>query len=139
MTAAICPDCGKFKVGVFSTCTACPGEPLEDEAGAGFYFSDWNTPRDRLSEYSFVIKALTLTGEDRVVRREALLRYVQKYYPDSVSLEMDAPAIHRADTLLEAVQAHRIHRRRVFWRRTQNWLTWIILTALCAAKLLHLF
>ncbi len=139
MTATICPDCGKFKVGLFSRCTKCPAGPLEDDAGARFYFSDWGNPPERLDEYSAVINALALTGEDSSVRRVALLRYIQTYYSGSVSLERDAVAIERADKLLEAVGAHRIHRRRVIWRRVQNCLTCMVLIAVCAGKLFHLF
>lgn len=138
MTATICPDCGKFKVGLFSRCTKCPAGPLEDDAGARFYLSDWGNSPERLDEYSAVINALALTGEDSFVRRVALLRYIQTYYSGSVSLERDAVAIERADKLLEAVGAHRIHRRRVIWRRVQNCLTCIVLIAVCAGKLFHL-
>jgi hypothetical protein len=124
---------------MFSRCTKCPGQPLEDDAGDRFYFSEWGTPSERLHEYSAVIKALALTGEDSSVRRVALLRYIQKYYSDSVSLEKDTAAIERADKLLEAVHAHRIHRRRVVWRRVQNYLAGAVLIAVCAGKFFHLF
>ena len=125
MTATICTECGQFKVGVLTRCTKCPGPPAEDE-GTGFYFSDWATPGERLQEYGHVIKALTLTGKDRSVRRLALLRYIQKNYPDSADWEMDAEVIERADNLLEAVGAHRIHRRSVRWAK---W-GWVIQLAL---------
>jgi hypothetical protein len=139
VTATICPDCGKFKVGMFSRCTKCPGQPLEDDAGDRFYFSEWGTPSERLHEYSAVIKALALTGEDSSLRRLALLRFIQRYYHGSVSLERDAAAIERADKLLEVVHAHRIHRRREIWRRVERCLTWTALIGFCAGKLLHLF
>ena len=94
-------------MGLFSRCTKCPAGPLEDDAGARFYFSDWGNPPERLDEYSAVINALASTGEDSSVRRVALLRYIQTYYSGSVSLERDAVAIERADKLLEAVGAHK--------------------------------
>jgi hypothetical protein len=125
MTATICTECGQFKVGVLTRCTKCPGPPPESE-GTDFYFSDWTTPSERLSEYGDVIKALTLTGEDSSVRRLALLRYIQKNYPDSADWEMDAAVIERADKLLEAVGAQRIHRKSVRWAK---W-GWVIQLAL---------
>jgi hypothetical protein len=136
-----CPDCGRLKVGQFSRCSIvkeCSFIPLTYD-GKNLSISKFVFPREQYKEYDVVLKALALTNEDCCVRRLALLRYIEKYYPGPEDLEMDAWAVERADKLLEAVGAHRIHRRSVFRRRAENCLTWTTLIALCAGRLFHLF
>ena len=136
-----CSDCGRLKVGQFSRCSivkACSFIPLTYD-GKDLSISKFVFPRERYKEYDVVLKALALTTEDCCVRRLALLRYSEKYYPGPDDLEMNTWAVERADKLLEAVGAHRIHRRRVMWRRAEKCLTWTTLIALCAGKLFHLF
>ena len=135
-----CSDCGRLRVGQFSRCSiakACSFIPLTYD-GKNLSISKFVFPYDRFKEYEVVLKALALTDEDCCVRRLALLRYIEKYYPGPDDLEMDAWAIERADRLLEAVGAHKIHRRRVVWRRAENCLTWMTFIALCAGKLFQL-
>ena len=136
-----CSDCGRLKVGQVSRCSvvkACSFIPLTYD-GKNLSISKFVFPYERFKEYDVVLKALALTPEDCCVRRLALLRYIEKYYPGTGDLELDAWAVERADKLLEAVGAHRIHRRRVIWRRVQNCLTCMVLIAVCAGKLFHLF
>jgi hypothetical protein len=132
----MCTECGSFRAGLFCPCPKCPGPPLK-EAGTGFYFTDLNTPMDRLWEFSSVIKAVASAAGESSDRRLALSRYIQRYYPESAGMEMDASASERADRLLEAVNADRIHRRRVLWRRVENCLAVIAITY-CALRMLHL-
>ena len=135
-----CFDCGRFKVGQFSRCaisTACSFIPLTYD-GKNLSISTFAFPSDQLSEYGIVLKALALTAEDCCVRRLALLRYVQKYYADSADLELDTWAIERSDKLLEAVGAHRIHRRGVIRRRTETCLVCVVLIGVCIGKLFRL-
>jgi hypothetical protein len=136
-----CSDCGRLRVGQFSRCSiakACSFIPLTYD-GKNLSISKFVFPYDRFKEYEVVLKALALTPEDCCVRRLALLRYIEKYYPGPDDLEMDAWAIERADRLLEAVGAHRINRRRVIWRRAEKCLTWIALIGICISKLFQLF
>jgi hypothetical protein len=107
--------------------------------GKDLSISKFVFPRERYKEYDVVLKALALTTEDCCVRRLALLRYIEKYYPGTGDLELDAWAVERGDKLLEAVGAHRIHRRIVLRRRAEKYLTWITLICLCVGKLLQLF
>jgi hypothetical protein len=136
-----CPDCGRFKVGRFSRCsirTACSFMPLTYD-GKSLSISQFAHPSERWLEYDGVLKALALTGEDCCVRRFALVRYIQKYYQVSDDLEMDDWVVERADKLLEAVGAHRIHRRRVVWRRVEKCIIWTTLIGICVGKLFHVF
>lgn len=136
-----CSDCGRLKVGQFSRCSivkACSSIPLTYD-GKGLSISKFVFPSARYKEYDSVLEALAFTDEDCCVRRLALLRYIEKYYPGPDDLEMAVWAVKRADKLLEAVDAHRIHRRSVLWRRVQSCLTCIVLIAVCAGKLFRLF
>jgi hypothetical protein len=137
MTTAICTECGSFRVGLFCPCPHCPGPPPK-EAETGFYFSDLNTPEERLSEFSSVIKALASTAADSSERHLALWRYIQRYYPESAGWEMDVDAVERADRLLETVNADRIHRRAVIWSRMNIFLVLTSLTY-CVLGLSHCF
>jgi hypothetical protein len=128
-------------VGQFSRCStvkACSFIPLTYD-GKNLSISKFVFPHERYKEYDVVLKALALTAEDCCVRRLALLRYIEKYYPGPDDLEMDAWAIERADRLLEAVGAHRINRRRVIWRRAEKCLALIAFSGLCLGKLFRLF
>ena len=131
----MCTECGSFRIGLFCPCPKCPGPPPND-TGTGFYFTDLNTPVERLSEFSSVIKALASTDGDSSERHLALGRYIRRYYPESSGLEMDAAAGERADRLLAAANADRIHRRRVLWKRAENCLV-VISVTYCALRLLH--
>lgn len=136
-----CPDCGRLKVGQFSRCSIvkeCSFIPLTYD-GKNLSISKFVLPREQYKEYDVVLKALELTNEDCCVRRLALLRYIEKYYPGPDDLEMDAWAVERADKLLEAVGAHKINRRAVIVRRAEIWLGCAALIALCAGRLFHLF
>ena len=136
-----CSDCGRLRVGQFSRCSivkACSFIPLTYD-GRSLSISKFVFPSERYKEYDVVLEALALTDEDCCVRRLALLRYIEKYYPGPDNLELAAWAVERADKLLEAVGAHRIHRRSVLWRRVQNCLTCTVLIAVCAGKLFHVF
>jgi len=136
-----CRDCGRLKVGEFSRCSivkACSFIPLTYD-GKNLSISGFVFPYERYKEYDVVLKALALTNEDCCVRRLALLRYIEKYYPGPDDLEMDTWAVERADKLLEAVGAHKIHRRAVIVRRAEIWLGCAALFAICAGRLFHLF
>jgi len=136
-----CRDCGRLKVGEFSRCSivkACSFIPLTYD-GKNLSISRFVFPYERYKEYDVVLKALALTNEDCCVRRLALLRYIEKYYPGPDDLEMDTWAVERADKLLEAVGAHKIHRRAVIVRRAEIWLGCAALFAICAGRLFHLF
>jgi len=136
-----CRDCGRLKVGEFSRCSivkACSFIPLTYD-GKNLSISRFVFPYERYKEYDVVLKALALTNEDCCVRRLALLRYIEKYDPGTDDLEMDTWAVERADKLLEAVGAHKIHRRTVLLRRAETCLTWMALSGLCVGKLFHLF
>ena len=136
-----CSDCGRLKVGQFSRCSivkACSFIPLSYD-GKNLSISNFVFPSERYKEYDVVLKALAFTDEDCCVRRLALLRYIEKYCPGTGVLELDAWAVERGDKLLEAVGAHRIHRRIVLRRRAEKCLTRIALIGLCVGKLLQLF
>ena len=127
-------------MGQFSRCsiaTACSSIPLTYD-GKNLSISQFARPHERYDEYKVVLKALAVTAEDCCVRRVALLRYIEKYHADSDESEMAPWAIERADKLLEAVGAHRIHRRFVIRRRIEKILLLITLLALCARKFFNL-
>lgn len=136
-----CSDCGRLRVGQFSRCSiaaACYFIPLSYD-GKSLSISKFVIPSERYKEYDVVLDALASADEDCCVRRLALLRYIEKYYPDPDDLELAAWAVERADKLLEAIGAHRIHRRIVLWRRVENCLICIFLVVFCAGKLFHVF
>lgn len=136
-----CSNCGRLKVGQFTRCpivTACSFIPLTYD-GKNLSISQFARPNEQYDEYKVVLKALALTGEDCCVRRLALLRYIEKYHADSDDSELATWAIERADTLLVAVGAHRIHRRSVIRRVINRCIMCAIIFALCAAKFFHLF
>lgn len=95
-----------------------------------------NTPEAQLSEFSSVIKALAATPEESSERRLALWRYIQRYYPESAGREMDEVEIARADRLLDSVNADKIHRKTVLWKRVNNCLV-VISIAYLALKWFH--
>jgi hypothetical protein len=95
-----------------------------------------NTPESQLSEFSSVIKALAATTEESSERLLALWRYIQRYYPESAYREMDEAEIARADRLLDSVNADKIHRKTVLWKRVNNCLI-VISIAYCALRWFH--
>ena len=128
MTTAMCTECGTFRTDLISPCPKCPGPPADDPE-LGFDFTDLKTPRWRLSEFRSVIKALASTCEDRSVKRLALSRYVQRYYPASTNRQMDSLSEKRADQLLETIKGDLIHRGSLFWRRTVVFIEAVVFAA----------
>jgi len=87
MTAALCTNCGEFKMGAWTYCPGCGSKGLNDDVSLAL--SDWYLSNDELQQISKVGQLIFKTELHEALRFNFLVYYLSKKWPKLLQYSID--------------------------------------------------
>lgn len=88
MTSALCTNCGEFKMGAWTYCSACGSKGLNDDVSLAL--TDWYLTNDELQQIGKVGQLIFSIEYDEIMRLNLLVYYLSKKWPKLLTYDIDS-------------------------------------------------